>query len=438
MSPIIALKPGRFLDSSGTRREFTAADLKATAEAYSPELHEAPVVIGHPKHDSPAYGWIKRIRFDGGELKLEPDQVNPDFAEMRRSGAFKKHSIALYAPSDPRNPKPGVWYPRHIGFLGAKPPAIKGLPEAQFADGDSPVEIEFNELDTAGLVESLKSMFRGIRDLMLEQFGKEAADNALPDFEIESIDRLVREPTSDVPFAEDDGGKGTAGENTGGRARRRIRALRDAGMSTEDISDALDDMPGDVERSASTLQAIASGEIANPPESLVEALEAIEPPEDTEMSEADMTKQQLEERERRIKAREDAIAEAEAQRQRADAVEFAEQLAEKGRILPRQQPGLVEVLLSLPDEQIEFAEGEQTRNASPAKLFREFLESLPEAIRFGEQSFGDVPDVPVNIRVPAGCVADPERTEMYRKAKAYQAQHKCEFSEAVNAVSIAN
>ena len=388
MPTIIALKPGRFLDSSKTPRHFTADDLKATAAAYSPELHEAPVVIGHPKHDTPAYGWVKGVTFDGAELKLEAHQVNPDFAEMRRSGAFKKHSVALYAPDDPRNPKPGVWYPRHVGFLGAQPPAIKGLPEAQFADGDKAIEIEFNEIDAPGLLESLKTLFRGVRDVLVEQFGKETADQAIPDFQIDQLPNLIRNAQEISPMNQFmEAGKGTAGEGTGGSARRRIDALREAGMSTEDISSALSSMPGDVDRSASTLQAIASGEIANPPQSLIDALEAIEPPEDeTEMSEAAMTKQELQARERKIKEREDAIAADERKRKRKTVTEFAEGLADKGRILPRQIPGIVQVMLALPDSEVEFAEGNETRKAAPEMLFREFVESLPEAIEFSEKS----------------------------------------------------
>ncbi len=85
MKPIITLKPGRFLDSSGVERESTDADLQATAEAYSVELHEAPITIGHPKDNAPAFGWIRGVRLENGELQLIPDQINPDFAEMVRA-----------------------------------------------------------------------------------------------------------------------------------------------------------------------------------------------------------------------------------------------------------------------------------------------------------------------------------------------------------------
>lgn len=155
------------------------------------------------------------------------------------------------------------------------------------------------------------------------------------------------------------------------------------------------------------------------------------------MSEAAMTPEELQARETKIKEREDAIAADERKRKRKTVTEFAEAQADAGRILPRHIPAVAELMLSLPEDQVEFAEGDETRKETPETLFREFIESLPEAIEFGERSADDLPDVSTSIRLPAGCVADPQRVEMMRKAKAYQAQHKCEFSEAVDAVDAA-
>lgn len=358
MPQIVAIEPGKYRDNSGTEREFSAADLQATAEAYDTALHEAPIVVGHPKHDAPAYGWIKGVKFDGQQLTLEADQVNPDFAEMHRSGAFKKHSLALYPPDDPRNPKPGVWYPRHIGFLGATPPAIKGLPQTEFADGDHPVEIEFNEVDGKRLGETLREILRRVRELVLERFGREEADKVLPGWEVDDIERRITKPDPSPQFSEDPA-----------------------------------------------------------------------------MSEDKTTAEELAAREAKIKADEERLAKDEAKRRRRDAAEFAEELADAGRILPRHQPAVTELLLALPTEEVEFSEGEETRKEAPDKLFREFLESLPKAIEFGEKSGDDLPDARVDFTVPPGCVLDPERTEMLRKVQAYQRKHGCEFSEAVDAVA---
>ena len=63
---------------------------------------------------------------------------------MVAAGAFKKISASFYSPSSPQNPVPGVYYLRHVGFLGAQPPAVKGLRNPAFADGEDGV-ISFEE-----------------------------------------------------------------------------------------------------------------------------------------------------------------------------------------------------------------------------------------------------------------------------------------------------
>lgn len=140
---------------SGVRLGFSPADLRATVAAYDPALHEAPLVVGHPKHDLPAYGWVQSLKFsDGSDADLPagmyalPAQVNPDFADMVAAGAFKKISASFYAPDAPANPVPGVFYLRHVGLLGAQPPAIKGLRNPSFADAEEGV-VEFNECSDA-------------------------------------------------------------------------------------------------------------------------------------------------------------------------------------------------------------------------------------------------------------------------------------------------
>ncbi|RMH22225.1 MAG: peptidase, partial [Gammaproteobacteria bacterium] len=109
VKPIAIFRPGRHVAMSGQALSFSEADLAATAEAYDPALHEAPLVVGHPRHDAPAYGWVKRLSFsegDEGGLKAEPAQVDPAFAEMVRKGRFKKVSASFYPPAHPANPKP--------------------------------------------------------------------------------------------------------------------------------------------------------------------------------------------------------------------------------------------------------------------------------------------------------------------------------------------
>ena len=184
MQRIEIFRPGKHTAMSGETIGFTEAELRASADAYDPALHEAPMVVGHPSHDHPAYGWVKSLNY-GESLEAEPDQVEPQFAELVEAGRFKKVSASFYRPDSPANPKPGVYYLRHVGFLGAQPPAIKGLKQIEFADGDTDVvELEFGEV-RAGVVQRL---FRSLREHLIGEKGREAADQVLPDWEIEHLE----------------------------------------------------------------------------------------------------------------------------------------------------------------------------------------------------------------------------------------------------------
>lgn len=137
-------RAGRHTDDAGVVRNFSEADVAAMAAAYDPALREAPLTIGHPEHNLPAYGWVKGLVVNAaGRLAMNTHQVLPQFAEMVAAKMFKKRSTSFYPPDHPSNPKPGVWYPRHVAFLGAQPPAIAGL--ADFAEGDSAGTVNFSE-----------------------------------------------------------------------------------------------------------------------------------------------------------------------------------------------------------------------------------------------------------------------------------------------------
>jgi len=137
MAPLHIFKPGTHTAASGQTLTFSAADLDATARAYDPAQHQAPLVVGHPALDQPAYGWVKALTFQEGALLAEPDQLDPAFAELVQAGRFKKLSAAFFTPTAPSNPVPGVYYLRHVGFLGAAAPAVKGLRTPTFAEADA-------------------------------------------------------------------------------------------------------------------------------------------------------------------------------------------------------------------------------------------------------------------------------------------------------------
>lgn len=133
-------RSGTHTAESGRAIAFSDADLAAIAAAYDPATHEAPIVVGHPTTDAPAYGWIAGLAVAEGRLQATPAQLDPSFAEIVKAGRFKKISASFYAPDSPANPKPGQWYLKHVGFLGAAPPAVKGLKQVAFNAAETGVE----------------------------------------------------------------------------------------------------------------------------------------------------------------------------------------------------------------------------------------------------------------------------------------------------------
>lgn len=149
-APLHIFRAGTYTDMHGREITISAPELAAAAAAYDPALHQAPIVIGHPKDNSPAFGWLASLRAQGDDLDGEPIEVDPAFAEAVRRGRYKTRSASFWQPDHPANPKPGVWYLRHLGFLGGAAPAVKGLRGADLAaldggDAEPTIIIEFTE-----------------------------------------------------------------------------------------------------------------------------------------------------------------------------------------------------------------------------------------------------------------------------------------------------
>lgn len=126
---IEVFKTGTHTDSNGSVAQYTEQDLSAIAEQYNTAIAQdssniAPIVKGHPKTEDPAYGWVQKLKVSGQKLLAKVTEIVPEFAEEVKQGRYKKISIALYPDK----------MLRHVGFLGAVSPAVKGLAPVAFAD----------------------------------------------------------------------------------------------------------------------------------------------------------------------------------------------------------------------------------------------------------------------------------------------------------------
>ncbi len=182
---IEVFRPGTFTPMQGAPITYSAADLRAVADAYDPDTAPAPIVVGHPETDAPAFGWVERFDYDARTERLiaHVHQIEPAFAEMVKAGRYRKVSMAFFSPGQPHNPVPGTWYPKHVGFLGAAAPAVSGLKNAAFAGAAGATF-------TTGFSSGARtaSIFRRLRDWLIERDGLEAADRVLPAWDIDWLE----------------------------------------------------------------------------------------------------------------------------------------------------------------------------------------------------------------------------------------------------------
>ena len=190
---IEVFRPGTFTPMNGDPITYSAADLAAVADAYDGATAPAPVVVGHPEIDAPAYGWVDSFDYDADTERLFANirDIDPAFAELVKAGRFRKVSMAYFSPKQSHNPVPGTWYPKHVGFLGAAAPAVPGLKNAHFA-GEAGV-VFTAQFGGQGIDEAA-SLFRKLREFIIDSFGIEDADKALPSWQIEWMEKADDQP----------------------------------------------------------------------------------------------------------------------------------------------------------------------------------------------------------------------------------------------------
>lgn len=395
--PLHIFKAGRHTAMSGARLAFSESDLAASAAAYDPALHEAPLVIGHPKHDMPAYGWVKSVSFSDGDefqdasLFATPAQVNADFADMVAAGAFKKISASFYPPNAPSNPVPGVYYLRHVGFLGAQPPAIKGLAQVAFADNNDYVTFsEWDDATNAGL-------WRGLRDWLLAKFGQEEADKALPGYQVASLEQGAQQEMAEA----------------------RAKAASEPSPLPA-FSEPAAPTPAVAAPAAAAEQSAQPGQPTTTP-----TLEDIVTPDEKAALEAENA------------ALRAAMAAHKTSQAHAAHVAFAEGLVQQGRLLPA-HTGLIAATLdhfATQESVVEFGEGEA--KAPLVDQLKAMLSAAPKVVEFGEhatQASAAQPGAQADDDIQFGENTDPARLAQHKAIKAHAAQHKVDYATAARAV----
>lgn len=117
----------------GTGLVFSEWDVQCIAAGYNKNTLRAPLVLGHPKNNLPEYGEVDALFVEGGALFAQA-KVSDTLVDWVRRKLYKNVSASFFCPDSPGNPTPGAYYLNHVGFLGAHPPAVKGMAALNFAD----------------------------------------------------------------------------------------------------------------------------------------------------------------------------------------------------------------------------------------------------------------------------------------------------------------
>jgi HPt (histidine-containing phosphotransfer) domain-containing protein len=223
----------------GDKGTFSADDLDRVVSNYDPGFHEAPACIGHPKDDLPAYGWADRLMRQGDTLLAKFKEVEPTFEANVKAGRYKKRSAAFYLDGDGR-----ITNLRHVAFLGAQPPEVKGLKNLNFDDnGRKFTEVDFGEesamsTDDKSVKDQIKAFFaemfnpaqqqqKSFSEDDLKRIATEAATAAATPLQSKVTELETKLSTQATQFAERE--RKLAGGETEQRVATAITRLKGAG-----------------------------------------------------------------------------------------------------------------------------------------------------------------------------------------------------------------
>lgn len=331
-------------DSRGKVCTFSRGDIDQMIDNH--RLGAAPAVLGHPQHNDPAYAWVGQYKRDGDAMFAKFKDVHPGFEAGVQSGAYRNRSLSIY-----KDPVHGFRV-RHVGWLGAAPPAIDGFDAVAFAapEGDC-MEFAAPGFDLVWGLEGIAKTLRRLRDQMIADKGLEVADAALPQWEIDGALEAC------------------------GRARQDYLAAQDALPAAENSlfqqppGDAMSFTQQDLDRAASEAEAKAKLE--------AQAASDIQAQEFAKQA-ADL-----------------ATLRAERQGERIGAA--LDKLVAQGRVTPAERPGMAEFMVALEGvgQTFDFARADKsTAQKTPAEYFADFMASRAPVIKLGAVFVAD--DDPAN------------------------------------------
>ena len=405
-------RAGTWRDMAGRAVPLDAHRLDRIVAAHA-AADPAPVVVGHPETDAPAYAWIDGLRRVGDRLQATLRDIAPPFREAVEAGRYAGRSIALEGDRL-----------RHVGFLGGRAPAVPGLAPTRFSSAPETV-VAFERCDDEAPRRAAALSAREGVDGTHDDGGTGSRKDPRPPHPdpLRASGRTGDEDGAGlVPLSapEERGGDGAPDADASDTGDDR------SALATGDEENRAAEQPGACDASARRPQgagderdrAARSGPAGATAPARREArsqasgasarrLREIERDQAAEQPGASARRlRDIEEREAQLAAREAALAGDESRRN-ADAALAPH--VESGRVLPAERPGLAALLAALIQEDgdgsdgsgdaacrtIAFssADGSEVR-ARPAAILQRFLAGLPSRVDYRTLAGGPVPGAP--------------------------------------------
>jgi hypothetical protein len=442
---IEVFKAGTQTDSSGDTKEWTQEDIDAIVSKYNDQTdHEAPIVVGHPLDNSPAYGWVEALKAQGGMLLAKIKQLDTQFKELVNQGRYKKVSIALY---------PNLLL-RHIGFLGAMPPAVKGLKTAKFNEEEDYLSYELEQspkqeqlFSEIGYNEELD---RELPEKYNEYTSTDFADYVHKRFPIKTEAEVLSSLASfnkeeiQKKYSETDRIVIAARLLQAARSNKinltpKIWSYQEVSLPAEELSkkqliNALqrkNDLPTNEEFSDMNenlvqelldwLAETFSEEVSAQTAAKIEELKGKYPTEEGTPAEAPAPEMKEEFSEREIKMQQ-RIEELERKTRENEHTQFVEGLMRDGKLVPAQKDMVMPLLEATRHSgNLTFTEAGKTKEETTHDLFKRFAGSFPNIVQMNE--FADSRNVEkkakINIELPSGTTVDEESEVKYSQALQY-------------------
>ena len=424
-------KGGKQTDSNGVVHSGDDLIEKAIKN-FNTNKHQPPIVIGHPKDNAPAYGWISDIKKEVVSgvpiLYAKAKDAVPEFIEWLKKGLYKTRSASFYPDGTLR----------HVGFLGAMPPAVKGLPNL-FKEDEKYVLFEedknVKDKDTdniiKGVIDGLKNMFN---------FTAASADKQAQQARSKEYGIAVKENNSNVTKPGEWANVADADWLDPVNYRYpvpddthiRNAAARWAQVKPGDYTPAevaiINKRLDDAEKKAG-IGKYKKGGTTN----MAEKLEFTE--QELQAKMAEVTEKAAKAEREKVQAEfAEAQKKAQVEQNKKEIKSFVEGLKKEGKLIPAwEKAGLTSFMESLNDasDPLEFAEG---KKESKLEWFKNFLAGMDKIVDFKEIATPDKKAKDIDYGEFGGAV-DEDRAEIDKKVKAYMKENKItNYAEALNKV----